>query len=93
MAQRTPTGAISRRRYGGSFTTVAAGLGVELVVPADGVAGIGVRTPIAIIFDGPIDPASVVGAIRITPEIGGDAPGGQPAERRRRARRRPRDER
>ena len=58
--------------YDGGFTTVAAGLGVDAVVPADGVAGIGVRTPIAVMFDGPIDPASVQGAIRITPEIGGD---------------------
>ena len=49
-----------------------AGLGVKAVVPADGVAGISVRTPIAIVFDGPIDPASVDGAIRITPPIGGD---------------------
>ncbi len=55
-----------------TFTTVAAGLGVDAVVPADGVAGIGIRSPIAIMFDGPIDPASVDGAIRITPELGGD---------------------
>jgi hypothetical protein len=58
--------------YNGTFTTVAAGLGVDAVLPADGVAGIGVRTPIAIMFDGPIDPASIAGAVRITPEIGGD---------------------
>jgi hypothetical protein len=55
-----------------AFTTVAAGLGVDAVVPADGVAGIGVRSPIAIMFDGPIDPTSVDGAIRITPAIGGE---------------------
>ena len=59
--------------FGGSFTTVAAGLGVGSVVPADGVSGIGIRTPIAIVFDGPIDPTSVVGALRITPEVSGDA--------------------
>ncbi len=58
--------------YTGSFTTVAAGLGIDAVVPADGVAGIGVRTPIAIVFDAPIDPASVADAIRITPAIPGD---------------------
>jgi hypothetical protein len=58
--------------YSGTFTTVAAGLGVDAVVPSDGVAGIGVRTPIAVMFDGPIDPASVDGAIRITPAVGGD---------------------
>ncbi len=58
--------------YTGTFTTVAAGLGVDAVVPADGVAGISVRTTIAVEFDGPIDPTSVDGAIRITPAIGGD---------------------
>ena len=58
--------------YSGTFTTVNAGLGVTTVVPADGVAGISVRTPIAIVFDGPIDPGSIDGAIRITPSIGGD---------------------
>ena len=58
--------------YTGTFTTVAAGLGVDAVVPADGVAGISVRTTIAVQFDGPIDPVSVDGAIRITPAIGGD---------------------
>ncbi len=58
--------------FSGTFTTVAAGLGIESVVPADGVAGIGVRTPIAIVFDGPIDPASVADAIRITPAIPGE---------------------
>jgi hypothetical protein len=58
--------------FSGTFTTVAAGLGIETVVPAHGVAGIGTRTPIAIIFDGPIDPASVADAIRITPAIPGD---------------------
>ncbi len=58
--------------FSGAFTTVAAGLGVSAVVPADGVAGIGIRTPIAIMFDGPIDPASIAGSIRVTPDIGGD---------------------
>ena len=84
--------------YSGAFTTVAAGLGVDAVVPADGVAGIGVRTPIAVMFDGPIDPASVDGAIRITPEIGGetrivertsDAPAAAPPSADAGARRRP----
>ena len=45
--------------------------------------------PIAVMFDGPIDPASVEGAIRITPEIGGDIqvvqpPATPPSHRRRR---------
>lgn len=58
--------------FSGSFTTVAAGLGLDSVVPADGVSGVSIRTPIAIAFDGPIDPASAVGALRITPDVGGD---------------------
>jgi Big-like domain-containing protein/WD40 repeat protein len=53
------------------FSTVAAGLGVERTVPADGVAGIGVRTPIAIAFDGPIDPATIGEALQITPPVPG----------------------
>lgn len=58
--------------FSASFTTVAAGLGVGSVVPTDGVSGVGIRTPIAIVFDRPIDPTSIVGALRITPEVGGD---------------------
>lgn len=58
--------------FSASFTTVAAGLGIESVVPADGVSGIGIRTPIAIMFGGQIDPTSVAGALRITPEVSGD---------------------
>lgn len=54
-----------------SFTTVAAGLGVERTVPADGVAGIGVRTPIAVVFDGPVDPATIGEALQITPPVPG----------------------
>ena len=54
------------------FTTVAAGLGVRTTVPADGVAGVGIRTPIAVVFDGPIAPDSVRDALRITPAVAGD---------------------
>jgi Tol biopolymer transport system component len=55
------------------FTTVAADLGVSTTIPADGVAGISVRGPIVIGFDGPIDPASVANALSITPAVQGDA--------------------
>ena len=55
-----------------SFTTVGAGLGVRVVVPADGVSGISVQSPIAVIFDGPVDPTSIQGALRISPPIAGD---------------------
>ncbi len=58
--------------FAATFTTVAAGLGIEALVPGDGVAGIGIRTPIAVMFDGPIDPTSVADAIRITPAIPGE---------------------
>ncbi len=54
-----------------SFTTVAAGLGVRSAIPADGVAGVGVRTAIAIVFDGPVEPATVEGALQITPPVEG----------------------
>jgi hypothetical protein len=55
------------------FTTVAAGLKVTSSVPADGIAGITVRTPIAVEFDGPIDPSSVGDALTITPAVQGSA--------------------
>jgi hypothetical protein len=54
------------------FSTVAAGLGVERTVPADGVAGVGVRTPIAVVFDGPVDPATIGEALQITPPVAGN---------------------
>ena len=53
------------------FSTVAAGLGVERTVPADGVAGVGVRTPIAVVFDGPLAPESIADALQITPSVAG----------------------
>ena len=62
-----------RRRSGRPLHDGRGGSRVEAVVPADGVAGIGVRTPIAITFDGPIDPASVTDAIRITPPVPGES--------------------
>ena len=55
-----------------SFTTVAAGLEVETVVPAGGVAGISVVTPIALVFDQALDTASVDDDIlTIAPEVAG----------------------
>ncbi len=57
--------------YSTSFTTVGAGLGITAIVPGNGVAGIGVGAPIAIRFDGPIDPASVQGAVHVTPSVDG----------------------
>jgi hypothetical protein len=42
-----------------SFRTVAAGLTVEVTVPADGASGVSVATPIALIFARALDPKSV----------------------------------
>ncbi|MEX2011095.1 MAG: Ig-like domain-containing protein [Chloroflexota bacterium] len=58
-------------RFETRFATVSAGLGVERTVPADGVAGIGVQTPIAVVFDGPLDPATIGEALQITPPVPG----------------------
>jgi len=55
-----------------TFTTVAAGLGVVRTQPGDGTAGISVRTPIAVVFDGLIDPETVEDALSITPPVDGD---------------------
>ncbi len=55
-----------------SFETVSPGLAVETLVPADGVDGIAATSPIAVIFDRPIDPASAdEGLLVITPELAG----------------------
>jgi hypothetical protein len=55
-----------------SFRTVAAGLVVETVVPADGVAGISVGTSIALVFDQALDPESVDDdLLTIAPAIAG----------------------
>jgi hypothetical protein len=54
-----------------TFVTVGAGLGIVAVIPADGVAGIDIGSPIAVRFDGPIDPVSIPGAIHVTPSVDG----------------------
>lgn len=54
------------------FSTVAAGLGVVATIPSVDVSGASIRTPIAVVFDAPIDPASIAGALRITPDVAGD---------------------
>jgi hypothetical protein len=65
-------GSTLRTPFETRFSTVAAGLGVERTVPADGVAGVGVRTPIAVVFDGPLDPATIDEALQITPPVAGN---------------------
>jgi TolB protein len=54
-----------------TFTTVGIGLRASAVIPAPNVAGVSVLSPIAVVFDGPIDPASIKDAIRLTPPISG----------------------
>ena len=55
-----------------TFTTVAAGLEVVRTIPAEGTAGVSVGAPIAVLFDSPIDPASIEGALTVTPPVDGD---------------------
>jgi len=54
------------------FSTVAAGLAVGATVPTSGASGVGIRTPVAIRFDAPIDPDSARAAFRITPSVDGE---------------------
>ena len=54
------------------FTTVAPGLAVETLVPADGIDGVALTTPIAIVFDRPIDPGSLGDdLVSISPNVAG----------------------
>jgi hypothetical protein len=55
-----------------AFTTVAAGLTARTVVPAQDTQGIAVTSPIAIVFDRPIDPQTVSdSALTIAPSVPG----------------------
>lgn len=57
--------------YVATFTTIGVGLRVNALIPAASVAGVSVRSPIAVIFDGPIDPSSIADAIHLTPPVSG----------------------
>ena len=61
IGARDQAGTPLERLFRLSFRTVAAGLAVEEIVPADGVAGISVASPIALVFHQPLDPESVPG--------------------------------
>jgi hypothetical protein len=55
-----------------SFVTARTDLEISQLVPADEVEGIAVTTPIAIVFDRPLDPASVDGGLlSIEPDVAG----------------------
>jgi Bacterial Ig-like domain/WD40-like Beta Propeller Repeat len=57
--------------YVTNFTTVGMGLKVTALVPAPNVAGVSIRSQIAVMFDSPIDPTSIAGAITLTPPVAG----------------------
>jgi hypothetical protein len=59
VAARDQAGTPLEHQFSLSFRTVAAGLSVEAIVPADGVGGVSVTTPIALIFEQALDPDSV----------------------------------
>ena len=55
-----------------AFRTVTSGLTASTLVPADGVDGVAPISPIAVVFDRPIDPESVAGdQLTITPDVAG----------------------
>jgi hypothetical protein len=56
-----------------TFKTVGIGLLVTSLIPAPNVAGVSPRSPIAVIFDAPIDPGTISGAIKLTPPVPGSA--------------------
>src|SRR5450759_3058701 len=57
--------------YVTNFTTVDMGLRVVALIPSPGVAGVSISSQIAVIFDGPIDAASISNAIKLTPPVSG----------------------
>jgi len=57
--------------YVASFKTVDVGLRVSSVTPAPNAAGVSIHSQIAVTYDGPIDPGSISGAIKLTPPVSG----------------------
>ena len=57
--------------YSTSFKTVGIGLRVTTLIPAPNTAGVSVDSQIAVVFDAPIDPTSIAGAITVTPPVTG----------------------
>ncbi|HEX2221571.1 MAG TPA: Ig-like domain-containing protein [Candidatus Limnocylindria bacterium] len=69
-----------------SFTTVAAGLEPVLRLPADEAEGVAITTPVAVVFDRPLDAETVdADALRLVPDAAGTVlaarADGEPAER------------
>jgi hypothetical protein len=57
--------------YVATFKTVDVGLRVASTTPAPNAAGVSIHSQIAVTYDFPIDPASIAGAIRLTPPVSG----------------------
>ena len=57
--------------YVASFKTVDVGLRIASVTPAANSAGVSIHSRIAVTYDGPIDPGSIDGAIKLTPPVSG----------------------
>jgi hypothetical protein len=69
---RDQAGTPLERAYRLAFRTVLSGLAPDVVVPSDGVAGIAVTTPVAIVFDRPLDLESVNDdLLTISPDVAG----------------------
>jgi hypothetical protein len=67
-----------------TFATVGNGLRATALIPSPNTDGISVNSQIAVAFDGPIDPASIGGAITLNPPVSGTTgilalPGGNAA--------------
>lgn len=59
-------------RFSLTFTTAPSGVAATTLIPADGTQGIAATTPIAVVFDRAIDPASISNeTVRITPSVAG----------------------
>lgn len=72
VGARDQAGTPLERPFNLSFRTVASGLSTETLMPADGVSGIAVTTPIVIVFDRALDPDSVRGdLLTINPPLAG----------------------
>ena len=69
---RDQAGTPLERAFRLAFRTAPSGLAPEVITPADGVAGIAVTTPVAIVFDRPLDPESVNDdLLTISPDVAG----------------------
>ncbi|HEX3220560.1 MAG TPA: Ig-like domain-containing protein [Candidatus Limnocylindria bacterium] len=69
---RDSAGTPLRSPYLLSFQAIRSSLQADIRFPADGTEGISVTTPIAVVFDQPLDPATVdADAFRIQPDVAG----------------------